>query len=314
MDSIKVVKRIAHTYVDDLDRPGRMSRTEWLRVKTLLHAIVNYLPTPYPGQPRLARDTEMSQRSVRRYVALALEYNLLEVRPDCGVFRSTHNPSRTNYYHIIGLEHMIPSLETMLTVDEANLAPSDEANLAPKEDSDTYVSTSSTQSTENPSGSPQEGAASAAHRVRRLTVPKRNLSEALAKAEARGKRPAKTKRREWDPSRRLMNRFLDVCTELDLPSDVRVFDSVGQVTGYIRATFIDPPAGRRYTPEEVEKLIEQWALDVRRLRIQIKPGQSAFQSFAGNWGRSTGPRVSNNPQPGASYRERYRQQRGVDER
>jgi hypothetical protein len=100
--------------------------------------------------------------------------------------------------------------------------------------------------------------------------------------------------KEFDPSRRLANHFLNewenrVAQEVPRLRNVRPAESIKSIVGYIRTTFLAPAAGRVYTEEEVRSYIDGFIEAVRRSAVTIKPTQSAFMRFTGWWGRSRAP-------------------------
>jgi hypothetical protein len=115
-------------------------------------------------------------------------------------------------------------------------------------------------------------------------VPRLSASEALAAANERGHIKARPKSKDPDPARRLTAYFADQW-EIHGRDDVRPLEAIGEVTGYIRTTFLTPAAGKRYTEDEVRAFIDQFMLAVVRRQVQMKEGQSAWRRFTGWWGR-----------------------------
>lgn len=114
-------------------------------------------------------------------------------------------------------------------------------------------------------------------------------SEAIAAANDRGRITRRPRAKDSDPARRLVDYFLDQWADavgLSAPlATVRGPESRGEMTGYVRATFIAPSAGRSYTEDEVRALIDDFVKAAVRGTAGIKQGQSAWRRFTGWWGR-----------------------------
>lgn len=110
-----------------------------------------------------------------------------------------------------------------------------------------------------------------------------SYTQSMEKAKQVGKKTPRRKAPDIDVARRLVDYFLDGWVLFERPE--RGVDGRGVATGYVRDTFTDPTAGRRYNERQVQRLMDDFFLAVRRDQAAIKDGQSAFMAFVGWWGR-----------------------------
>jgi len=274
----------AYDAIRRMERPDSITPTNWNRVEQLLWIIARRYPKAYPSQERLAAEMKLSTRTVRRLIRMAREAGLLTVWRDAGT-KKRHSYSKTNWYHI-----------TELLEHEDKVSPLNEDRMAFEGTGDTSVSPyqQTPPSVKRTSfSSPTSG--SARQRRGRTTVEKVDKSRAEQIAAAAGDRriERRPRQKEFNPSRRLASHFLDqwenLCQHQTSLRDFRPADSVGQMVGYFRATFLAPVAGRVYTPDEVREYIDQFIEEVRRGDVQVKRKQSAFMRFCGWWGRDRSP-------------------------
>ena len=273
----KTARRQAFAVVNAMKRPPNLSQRQWRCVFALMEYIARWYPHVYPGQARMARDLKVSVRTIKNWVRWAQDAGVLTVIPDAGVGHS----SRTNVYHI-----------TELLEHGATNAPSMGQRLPPIP-TVTYVTAVTgreppVQKTSSSVPAVRLGGDAAAQ----TTVAVVDKSRAEEIAERAGDRRA-TKRppsRQPDPARRLANHFLNewenrVALEIPRLRKIRPAESIQQMTGYIRATFLIPAAGRVYTEDEVRNYIDQFIEAIRRSSVAVKENQSAFMRFTGWWGR-----------------------------
>ena len=270
-----VSRKQALATVRAMTQPPNLSAEQWFGVKRFLEEIAKWYPNVYPGQERLARDMGRSVRTIKRYIRWAQEAKLLTVFPDQGV----GVVSRTNVYHITELlEHGDTVSPTMGT--RCPPIPGI-TNVTPVPDREPPVQKSST-------SVPQVRSASGRPKV--ADVDKSRAEEIAAAAGERRvtKRP---RQRDIDPSRRVANYFLDqweqrVAMEIPALRKIRPAETIAQMTGYIRNTFLAPAAGRRHTEAEVCSYIDDFLTAVYTSSVIVKPKQSAFMRFTGWWGRT----------------------------
>ena len=118
-NTLATTKQAAYQAVDKMSRPDGMTRVTWASVHLVLEVIAQSYPKAFPSQRRISERTGIPQRSVRRYIALAVAAELLVVEADAGAQAKSSNGSKTNRYWV-------------------KLAASDEANLDPEEVTNTY--------------------------------------------------------------------------------------------------------------------------------------------------------------------------------
>ena len=288
----------AFKILNKVQRPPGVTATQWAGVMTLCWVVARWQPECFMGQERLAEETSMGVRSVQRYTALAEDLGLLKVIPDAGV-RKAGNPSRTHRYYVGKLT--VRKL-TELTAGTRQVGGNVPANLAANTKSTfgtpSPASAKKQRETSSLSVSPQRASGPLSlsqeedmtPEERRAGVQKAEAASARAGSRRGEKRPAA----KPVPARRLTGYFLDrwEVTRMDAAPDVRearVIDTVGEVSNYIRTTFLAPADGRRYTEAEVRAFIDAFMKAVLLRQARIKPGQSVWRCFTGWWGRRRMP-------------------------
>ena len=295
------VKRQYERVLEKLKPPPGVPNGQFRGVMTLLYILASHYPRACPGQRTLAMKAMVTERTIQRWTANAVEWGWLEVVPDAGV-RSKWSLSYTNLYivtPISALQH------------DDKLASSHADKLSSRHDdrmSSKHRSTSYSHENKNPSGEntscspPTEGLA-----FGQTTVEPMDKSRAEQIAAAAGDRriERRPRQKEFNPSRLLANYFLDewegLCQEEPRLREFRPADSVGQMVGYFRSTFLAPVAGRVYTPDEVRAYIDLFIDAVHRSEVQVKAKQTAFMRFTGWWGRS--PEKKRDPDVARRYFE-----------
>ena len=116
----------------------------------------------------------------------------------------------------------------------------------------------------------------------------KSRAEEIAAAAGNRRAVKQPRAKEFDPSRRLANHFLNeweqkVAMEIPRLRKIRPAETIKATVGYIRSTFLAPAAGRVYTEDEVRNYIDQFIATAGRMTF--KPNQSAFMRFIGWWGR-----------------------------
>lgn len=286
----------AFAVLRDLERPPEVTKVQWRSMMDLLYVVAKAQPRCYLGQQTLAQRSGLSVRSVQRYTALAQQLGVLEVWYDAGT-KSRRSPAKTSVYHIISVSQTA-----------ANLAGVTAANLAGKGYSDTDVSAVPEKEPSVPEQAlgpkVRAGRAGTTTRVRKIPPmekPVLTASEAIAAANAIPRIKRRPRAKDPDPARRLTGYFIekweDVLVLAPFMASVRGIESRGEMTGYIRQTFLSPAEGKRYTEAEVRWFIDEFAQAVVQRTVLVKTGQSAWRRFTGWWGRRPAE-----PEPGGARR------------
>ena len=276
----------AYEAIKRMERPESITPTNWNRVKQLLWIIARRYPKAYPGQETLAKEMDLSVRTVQRLVRMAKDAKLLTVWADAGLKSRANSISKTNWYHITELlEHddkMTSSNDDRMTFKETG-GP----KVPPVQQTAPSVQKTS-------SSAPLGGAPSSGRTTLPGMVPKaeKERTEALLPPE----RYIEGRSRSKDPdlARRVAGYFLDQWNDkvvFHYPGlrERRAMESLRQTMSYLNATFFYPPGGRQYTEDEVRGLIDEFMEALYRSTANLKPTQSAFMCFCGWWGRDRSP-------------------------
>ena len=282
------VRRQYEAVLDALEPPSGASNQQFRGVMTLLYLIAHHYPNACPGQATLARKAMVDERTIRRWVAKAIEWDWLFVLPDAGV-RSKWSLSYTNRYFLTAVSELeLEHGERLSSRDEGRLSSCHEGRMSSKHRSTSYFHENKEPSAEQPSVVHPSSRAACG----RTTLGEVDKSRAEEIAAAAGDRRATKRDGQWIVILHgawplLPPTVGEPCSYGDTTAAERSprRESIGHTVGYIRTTFLAPAAGRVYTEDEVRTYIDQFIEAIRRSMVQVKANQSAFMRFTGWWGR-----------------------------